>query len=86
MRNPTSLDLSENQEYEDFKHWLRCFERDLRKAWRKKSNQSPVEAELDDPLSDELLDLNCAKERLITAIVRVCDEIEFSQGDDTPAN
>lgn len=86
MKNSDQSVLSHSTEYEDFKHWLGCFERDLRKAWKKKMNQNPVQAELDDPLTDEMLDLGCAKERLITAIVRVCDEVEFAPGDDTTAN
>jgi hypothetical protein len=86
MKNINQSDLSASEEYQDFKHWLGCFERDLKKAWKKKSSQDPVQAELDDPLTDEILGLNCAKERLITAIVRVCDEVEFSAGDDAPAN
>jgi hypothetical protein len=86
MRNVKKVELSESIEHKNFKHWLSCFDRDLKKAWKKKTGQDPVQAELNDPLTDEILDLNCAKERLITAIVRVCDEVEFSATDDNPAN
>jgi len=64
MRNVKKVELSESIEHKNFKHWLSCFDRDLKKAWKKKSGQDPVQAELNDPLTDEILDLNCVKERL----------------------